>query len=55
MSKLKTPKTADEKRLAYNAYMRKYNSRRREEKKLALQQIIERKYKNEILGGNKYE
>lgn len=33
-------KTADEKRLAWNAYIREYNRRRREEKKAALQQVI---------------
>lgn len=55
MSKLKTQKTADEKRLAYNAYMRKYNSRRRAEKKLAWQKVVDEKYNNEILGGKEHE
>lgn len=48
-------KTADEKRLAWNAYIREYNRRRREEKKAALQHVIERKYNNEILGGKEHE
>ena len=51
----KNEQTEDEKRLVYNAYMRNYNRRRREENKDALQQVIKLKYEKEILGGNEHE
>ena len=48
-------KTADEKRLAWNTYMRNYNRRRCEENKAALQQVIKFKYEKEVLGGKEHE
>ena len=51
----KNETTADEKRLAWNDYIRDYNRRRREEKKLILQQVIERKYEKEVFGGTEHE
>ena len=51
----KNEKTEDENRLVWNAYMRNYNRRRREENKDALQQVIKIKYENEVLGGKEHE
>lgn len=48
-------KTDEEKRLAWNAYMRQYNRRRSEENKQALKQVIKLKYENEIKGGKEHE
>lgn len=55
MADKKTTRTDEEKRLAWNAYIREYNRRRREENKQELKQVIKLKYDNEILGGKKDE
>lgn len=48
-------KTDEEKKLAWNAYMRAYNRRRAEENKQALKQVITLKYENEVKGGKENE